>query len=211
MKTIIQKSRAAALVAMMLMAQSVSAQPPYPGAAPGLLPVLSEAQLGPEQLIRQGMDRLAGFLARSGQPAPGELRAFIERELAFYFDFAYMARWATGPLYPAMDEAQRSHFATQFRQRFLSALTRNLGVYTQPLPQIEVYRARPGRSPNEVMVRTRVVPTKGYPVQLDFRFYRSRQGWKCFDVIADGSSAMAYYRNHYRNLAGHYGPEALTI
>ena len=46
----------------------------------------------------------------------------------------------------------------------------------------------------------------GYPAELDFRLYRGTDGWKVFDVVANGSSALVYYRDYFRNSMRRGGP-----
>jgi phospholipid transport system substrate-binding protein len=33
-----------------------------------------------------------------------------------------------------------------------------------------------------------------YPARMEFRLYRSADGWKVFDVLAQGRSVLMYYR-----------------
>ena len=55
---------------------------------------------------------------------------------------------------------------------------------------------------NEVKVRVAILQAGGYPANLDFRFYRGSEGWKVFDVAANGSSALTFYRQYFsRKLA----------
>ncbi|MCU7868794.1 MAG: ABC transporter substrate-binding protein, partial [Candidatus Thiodiazotropha sp. (ex Lucinoma borealis)] len=50
-----------------------------------------------------------------------------------------------------------------------------------------------------VKVRVGILQSGGYPANIDFRFYRSKAGWKVFDVSANGNSAIAFYRQHFVN------------
>ncbi len=49
---------------------------------------------------------------------------------------------------------------------------------------------------------------QGMPSELDFRLYRGNDGWKVFDVVANGSSAVVYYRDYFRNAFRRGGPGA---
>ena len=40
----------------------------------------------------------------------------------------------------------------------------------------------------------------GIPTKLEFRFYKSTDGWKIFDVKAEGNSAVVYYRKQFREM-----------
>jgi phospholipid transport system substrate-binding protein len=192
----------------------------YPGAAmrpgagqyPGAVPYAPRApasadQPTPDEIVRQGIDRLKGFMDRGGTARPAEIKAFLDREISPYFDFDYMAKWAGGSLYKRMDEQQRSLFAQKLKGLFFSALARNLGTYSNTAPRIDVSRPR-RRGQREVDVKARVFPERGYPVNLTFRFYRGKAGWKVFDVTANGTSAVAYYRKYFNQVARRGGIEA---
>ncbi len=174
----------------------------YPGygmrtpARPSAPPV----QPAPDQIVRQGIDRLKGFLSR-GSASPAQIRGFLDEQISPYFDFDYMAKWAGGETYRQMNDEQRRRFAIKLKGMFFSALARNLGTYSRTEPRIDISRPRRRARSNEVDVMARVTPRRGYPTTLMFRFYRSSDGWKVFDVTANGTSAVAYYRKHFRNLA----------
>jgi phospholipid transport system substrate-binding protein len=204
------------LAALALVAASaVQAQGnPYFYPAPGMYPPAQRppvqrpplpdfATTAPDQILRSGIDRLQGFLVRGGAANVEEAQAFLDQEIGPYFDFDYMARWAGGPVYAQMDDAQRTVFATKLKNLFFSALARNLGAYAEPAPDIEIFPTRARGYGREVTVNARVTPKAqgAYPVKLEFRFYPSRAGWKVFDVTANGTSAVAYYRSFFREAA----------
>ena len=163
----------------------------------------------PEQIVRQGIDRLTGFLIGARDPQPEMIQEFLRREIAPTFDFAYMARWAAGPLHRRMSETQRTRLSDKLSELFLGAFARNLGSFARPLPRIEVFAARPGRSAGESMVPARVVLASGFVARLEFRFYWSGTAWRIFDVVANGASAVAFYRRYFGDLLRRQGPDAL--
>ena len=139
----------------------------------------------PGIIVRTGVEKLTRFI-RSGQ-AQDRVKAmsFLETEVAPYFDFEYMTRWAAGPAWRSMSPEQRA--------RMQSKLT----SYTnQPIR----YFTPRGQGSNDVSVSAWIMQTNGIPTKLDFRFYRSEDGWKIFDVKAAGNSAVVYYRNMFRKM-----------
>jgi phospholipid transport system substrate-binding protein len=165
----------------------------------------------PDQLIRQGLDRMTGFLMGSPDASPAALREFLELQVAPYFDFAYMARWAAGPLHHRLTPGQRAALATRLRALFLDALARQLGSVERPLPPVDVFPARPGRSPTEARVYALVRrgQAAGAPVRLEFRFYWGRRGWRVYDVATNGASAVGFYRRYFTTRLRREGPDAL--
>ena len=186
---------------------SVGLAQSLPGSAtPGsdLLPA------GPAQVLSRGIDRLTGFLIGARDPTPEEIAAFLSDEIAPSFDFTYMATWAAGLYHRQLDEEQRARLATRLEQLFLGALARNLGSFSQPLPRIDIYRPRPGRSPGGTIVPARVIFASGFAVRLDFRFYWTGAAWRIFDVAANGASAVAYYRRYFGDVLKRSGPDGLS-
>ncbi|HEY5700588.1 MAG TPA: ABC transporter substrate-binding protein [Gammaproteobacteria bacterium] len=199
--------RAILFVLFLGLAPTVIAQSYAPGRG-SPPPAYAPLPATPDQLLRQGMDRLTGFLIGAGNPSPAALVTFLDHEVAPYFDFEYMARWAAGSLYRRLTPEQNQRLAQKLKHLFLDALARNLGTFARPLPRIDVFPARAGRSGNEATVDARVITDSGLVVQFEFRFYWSDGDWKIYDVSANGASAVAFYRGYFSTLIRRYGPEA---
>ena len=165
---------------------------------------------GPAQVLSRGIDRLTGFLIGARDPTPEAIAAFLGDEIAPWFDFTYMAAWAAGPYHRQLDEEQRALLGARLEHLFLGALTRNLGSFSQPLPRIDIYRPRPGRSAGETIVPARVIFASGFAVRLDFRFYWTGAAWRIFDVAANGTSAVAWYRRYFGDVLKRLGPDGLS-
>ena len=168
------------------------------------------APLTPDEIISQGVGRLGKFLSSEQAPSAAQIRDFLDAEIAEYFDFPYMTKWATGPYHRRLTEQQRSAVSRHLSETFLTALARNLGSFAVPAPIIEVFPASKGRTDNEVAVHTRVVLSSSFLVELEFRFYWSPVGWRIFDVAANGTSAVAYYRRYYTETLRRHGPDAFA-
>ena len=161
----------------------------------------------PDQVVRSGIDRLSGFLAGAEDPSPNAIRAFLEREIAPSFDFAYMSRWAAGPMYRRLSAEERARMSDVLKDLFLAALAKNLGTYARPVPRVDVYPARASSDGNQAVVHARVVGAGGMFTRLNFRFYWDERGWRIFDVSANGASAVAYYRTYFAEMFRRYGPQ----
>ena len=187
-----------ALVLTVGFSSGLVAQPYYPGGMSRLGPAVEATQPGPAEILERGLQRLLAFVGGEARPDKAAIATFLDREIAPYFDFSYMAQWAGGPLWRRMTPQQRREFEGRLQQMFLGALTQRLTRYGGQ--QIRVLRSRPGRN-NEVTVGVAIQNPRGYPARLDFRFYRSDEGWKVFDVSANGNSALMYYRQYFRQQA----------
>jgi len=160
--------------------------PSYPRAAPAPRP-------GDEAVktLRAGMDKLLAYLAQKDAPNKLQAAAFLDRDIAPYFDFAYMAQWVAGPSYAGMKETDRKTLAAKIEAEFLSSLASQLGKYDGQ--QVRYLRPRPG--PNgSVKVPMGVLRPGAYPDKMTFRMYKAADGWKVYDVEANGRSVVAHYR-----------------
>ena len=95
-----------AAIAMFLSTQALNAQQADPQTDRDGKPAGEHHVATPDRPIRQSVFRLARFLAADPNAATPAIRSFLARELAPYFGFQYMARWAAGPLHHRLDEAR---------------------------------------------------------------------------------------------------------
>ena len=172
---------------------SVSATPYFPNNPQNTAANVSE----PGIIVKTGIEKLTHFI-RSGQARDkATAMAFLETEVAPYFDFKYMTRWAAGPAWRSMSPEQRARMQSKLTNAFMTTLVQKLTSYTnQPIR----YFTPRGQGSNDVSVSAWIMQPNGIPTKLDFRFYRSEEGWKIFDVKAAGNSAVVYYRKMFRNM-----------
>jgi phospholipid transport system substrate-binding protein len=143
------------------------------------------------QKLKSGMDKLLEYLAKKDTPNKLQAAAFLDREIAPYFDFAYMSQWVAGPSWAGMSEQDRKAMTAEIESSFLTTLASRMTSYNGQ--KVRYLRPRPG--PNgSVKVPVGIVRPGTYPTRMTFRMYRSADGWKVYDVEANGRSAAAYYR-----------------
>lgn len=168
------------------------AQPPY-GPAQGSYPAGPRVHPGAEAAatLREGMDKMLAFLRQDEKPNKLQVAAFLDGTIAPYFDFDYMAKWVAGPAYSKLDTERREALAASLEARFLGTLATKLANYKDQ----NVRFLRPRRGPRgAVSVPVGILHPGGYPAKLEFRMYRSENGWKVYDVMVNGRSAVAYFR-----------------
>jgi len=168
---------------------ATAAYPPYyQGRAPRL-----DTSVAPAA----GISKLTAFIQRGGTQNRAKAMTFLETEVAPYFDFAYMTRWAAGPAWRTMSPKQRANMQTRLTNAFMTTLVQKLATYTnQPIR----YFTPRGQGSNDVSVSAWIMQPHGIPTKLDFRFYKSKDGWKIFDVKSAGNSAVLYYRKMFREM-----------
>ena len=197
----------ATLAALLALMMPVSSAPVYAANGSQSDPASAASQV--DLMLREGVGKLIEFMeqVRAGGADHQETMAFLEREITPYFDFGYMARWVGGPLFPQLDAAQRVQLRDKLKQLFYSTLAAKLGSHEDR--EIRYFAPRPGRSGREVVLTAWVVQPRAMPIKLDFRFYRSPHGWRVFDVVANRTSAVMYYRRFFNRMLRRHGPEWL--
>ena len=148
--------------------------------------------------LKEGMDKLLAYLAQKEVPNKLQVAAFLDREIAPYFDFDYMAQWVAGPTFQSMSEKDKQALAAHLESEFLGTLASHLMQYDGQ--QIRMLPPRMGPR-GAVSVNVAVMRPGTPPTKLEFRMYESDTGWRVYDVSADGQSAAAYYRVQFQRMA----------
>lgn len=181
-----------------LLVVTASANPysPYPGAQP---------QSSPTAVFERGIKQLTTYLSSRDSGNLPPLEAFLDQNIAPFFDFEYMAQWTAGPRGRYMGPQERAAMQQKLRRVFLAGMVQKLASYqhghVQFLPPVGDPRT------GEVTLRLLAYQQGSpYPQRLSFRMYRSNSGWKVFDVSANGQSALAFYRTQFALEANRIGP-----
>ncbi len=190
------KFRIVLLIGLGMLPSLLMAMPVPNGGMSSMQATGSVAKDSPPALLRNGIDKLLSFMRSDSAKDEKAVAAFLDKEIAPYFDFTYMTRWIIGPAYRQMSGAQRQAMEAQLKARFLGALARRLAGYEDQ--KVQFFRPNRNRvHRNEVKVSVGILRPGTYPSKIDFRFYRSKDGWKVFDVAANGSSALVHYRREF--------------
>jgi phospholipid transport system substrate-binding protein len=146
----------------------------------------------PAVALRAGVDKLLGFLGGENPPSGDELNAFLNDEIAPYFDFEYMTESAGGRLYERMQAEEQQAITEKLKNSFLGKMAEKLGGYDNQ--QVRFLPPRGGNDGRTAQVSVAVLNPGSYPARLDFRLYRNEGDWKVYDVSANGQSAIVHYR-----------------
>ncbi|MCB1865090.1 MAG: ABC transporter substrate-binding protein [Chromatiales bacterium] len=149
----------------------------------------------PTAVLQDGIDRLTSFVRGGGAQNREAAMRFLDQEIAPSFDFEYMADWALGPMGRQMPPEAVSSVVQVIEGHLLSTLAQALVGYRDAQVRLSEPRLRGDK---ESVVRAWIIRPNAIPMSVDFRFYRGDSGWKIFDVVASGTSALVYYRGMLR-------------
>jgi len=153
-------------------------------------------QQSPAEVLKQGIEQLTGFLTSGDGPNKPPVEVFVEKTIAPFFDFTYMAKWTAGAQAQFMGPQQRAAMEKKLRRLFLAAMVEKLSSYRHG----RVQYLRPTGNPRMGEITLRLMAFQQgspYPQRLSFRMYRSNKGWKVYDVSSNGQSALAYFRTQF--------------
>ena len=137
------------------------------------------------------LDDAAVTAATLGSAAPAVDRAF---------DLATILSVSVGPRWQTVDPAARATLADVFRVYTIVSYVANFNKYGGE--RFDVTEATRAVGADQV-VSTRIVPTSGDGVKLDYLMRQSDMGWRVVDVLADGTiSRVAVQRSDFRALLG---------
>jgi phospholipid transport system substrate-binding protein len=146
----------------------------------------------PSAALRAGVDRLLGFLRREDRPSEEAVAAFLDSEIAPFFDFAYMAKSAGGRLYEQLNADEQQAMAADIKRTFLTKMAEKLGAYDNQ--QVRFLPPRGGNDGRTAQVSVAILNPGSYPGRVDFSLFRAGEQWKVYDVAANGQSAIVHYR-----------------
>lgn len=181
--------------------------PPGPYSASKSAPKKSTTRT-PLDVLKDGIGQLQDFISSGEIYDQDKFEAFVNHQVRPFFDFDEMSRLVAGRYYQDLGPDQRRQFKARLEEMFLLAFMKQVSLHAGPQPQVDFLSPR-FRGPDEVEALARVLFPNGSAKRLVFRFHRSDRGWKIYDVAANGTSAVLYYRRHFMNQGRRYGSRGL--
>lgn len=165
----------------------------------------------PDKLVQQVTDRVLSMIKANRDEYTRDhekLFAAVDTEVLPYFDFKVMSRSVLALNWRRASEEQRERFVKEFRELLVRTYATALLKYNdEKLRYLPVF-AKP--DDKQVLVRTEIVPSGGGAnIPLHYSFYRSKDGWKVYDVSIEGVSLVTNYRSTYAEKVRNEGLDAL--
>jgi phospholipid transport system substrate-binding protein len=155
----------------------------------------------PVDLVRDTSRQVLDTLRKDNGSNTAKVREQVEALVLPKFDFKRMTALAVGMGWRQADPAQQAALTEQFQSLLVRSYTttmtrfKNAQVEINPNP---VYTSD-GR---EAVVKSQVTLANSssgsnQPVEIDYTFYKTGQGWKVFNVAVEGASLITAYRNNF--------------
>ena len=180
-----------------------------------LLPVravaAARATAAAEEVVQRLVDRLWQVLAEQGVGALDEqdLLAVLEEGT----DLTLLGRLVLGRYWRDANPRQRTMYLQLFRRYMVQTFVQRLRQYAgneagQPGPAFQVVASRPvGNS--DILVQSRVLPSGGQPLRVDWRLRERPDGPVVIDLIIEGISLLVTQRSEFAAVLERTGVDGL--
>ena len=161
----------------------------------------------PVTLVQNTVNQAVEVLKDHQMPASAR-RGKLIQVVAPHFDFTEMARSSLGEHWRNLTPAQRQKFVPLYTAFMEDVYLNKLQGYSgEKIDFLNQASDGPGYSE----VRTRVVQTNGAePIRVDYRLEQQGGDWKVYDVMVDGISITANYRNQFNRVINNEGFDSLV-
>ncbi|MCG5076825.1 MlaC/ttg2D family ABC transporter substrate-binding protein [Paraburkholderia tagetis] len=167
-------------------------------------------QSDPQALIKSATQQVLDEV-RTRSIAPDDMariRDIVDRDILPYVDFHRTTQLAMGRHWRTATPAQQQQIAGQF-QLLLIHLYSGALAQLKPDQQIEYAPMRNAPGDTDVVVRA-LAQTSGNPVEIDYRLYKTPQGWRLYDLNVMGAWLIQTYRAQFNEKIQQSGVDGLV-
>lgn len=125
----------------------------------------------------------------------GKVQKLVDEKILPYVDFQKMTQLAVGRGWRSATPEQRAALTREFRTLLVRTYSGALAQVKDHQVQMRPFRAQ--ATDTDVLVRTSVVPSRGEPIQLDYRLEKQNSAWKIYDVNVLGVWLVENYKTQF--------------
>jgi len=134
-------------------------------------------------VTQQVMDEIRGDKSiQSGDVT--RITELVNEKILPYTDFRRTTQLAMGRYWRTATPEQQSQVVDQFKMLLIRTYSGALGQVRNQQIEYKPFRASPDDT--DVVVRSTVLNT-GQPIELDYRLYKTPQGWRVYDINVLGA------------------------
>lgn len=166
-------------------------------------------QSNPQALIKTATEQVMNEVrTQSIKPGDiGRITDIVNRDILPYTDFRRTTQLVMGRNWRAATPDQRDKVVEQFKMLLIRTYS---GAIAQLKADQQIqylpFRADPGAT--DVVVRT-LASNNGQPVQIDYRLYKTPQGWRVYDLNVLGAWLIQTYQQQFNEKIQQSGVDGL--
>ena len=167
--------------------------------------VSADAATEPRQVIEATVVDVVAILADEQTTIDAKRGAL--KEIAYArFDFRTMSRLVLAKNWKRLSKEQQADFVEQFTLYLANDYGGRLQRYEQQQVEVVGERAEPR---GDFTIRTQIVGGENDGAHVDYRMRNRKDEWRIIDVVIEGISLVANFRDQFREVMGNEGPEKL--
>jgi phospholipid transport system substrate-binding protein len=166
-----------------------------------LAPTVGRAADASAEQVIQGLVEDIWTTLRRGDAEPDDRVDQLAVLLEARTDVALISRLALGRHWNRLPEPERQAYQELFRDVVIRSMARRLNSYAgdaeAPLEERFRILGSAAVGTGDVLVRSKVFPTQGQPLDLDWRLRSSDSGLVVIDLIVEGASLLVSQRSEF--------------
>jgi phospholipid transport system substrate-binding protein len=164
----------------------------------------------PDGLIKTVTTQVLDQIKADKQIQSGNITRITElvnEKILPYTDFTRTTRLVMGRNWNSATPQQQKDIVEQFKLLLIRTYSGALAQVRDQQVQYKPFRADP--SDTDVVVRS-VVVNNGSPIQLDYRLYKTPQGWRVYDINVLGAWLIQAYQQQFNEQIQQHGVAGLV-
>lgn len=166
-------------------------------------------QSNPQALIKSATQQVLDEVRQQAikQGDTNRIITIVNKDILPYADFRRTTQLAMGRHWRTASQAQQQQVMDQFKMLLIRTYSGAL-AQLKPDQQIQYLPFRAGPEDTDVVVRT-VAMNNGQPVQIDYRLYKTAQGWRVYDLNVLCAWLIQTYQQQFNEKIQQSGVEGL--
>lgn len=157
-----------------------------------------QAATAPDALVRDVTNDVLETIRADKTFQTGDVvrvQKLVDEKILPHVDFQKMTQLAVGRGWRNATPEQRAALTREFRNLLVRTYSGAFAQVRDHQVQMRPFRAQP--TDTDVLVRTSIVPSRGEPIQLDYRLEKQAAGWKIYDVNVLGVWLVENYKTQF--------------
>ncbi len=166
-------------------------------------------QSNPQSMIKTAIQQVMNDV-RTQALKPGDIprvTAIVNKDVMPYADFQRTTQLVMGRNWRAATPAQQQQIIEQFKQLLIRTYSGAI-AQLKPDQQIQYPPFRADPADTDVVVHT-LAMNNGQPVQIDYRLYKTPQGWRVYDLNVLGAWLIQTYQQQFNEKIQQSGVDGL--
>jgi len=156
-------------------------------------------------ITQQVMDQIKGDKSIQGGDL-SKITQLVNEKILPYTDFRRTTQLAMGRNWRTATPEQQQQVIEQFKTLLIRTYSGALAQVRDQQIQYKPFRANPDDT--DVVVRSTVL-NNGQPIELDYRLYKTAQGWRVYDLNVLGAWLIQAYQQQFQEKIQQGGVDGL--